>query len=317
VRLSKRRPSWRARRGVLLALLIPWPALAWNAAGHRLVACLAWDQLDQARRVELSQLLREHPDYARWRKRATTGDVDRQVFIEASTWPDEIRQDRRFYDKGIDPPAPTMAGFPDMERHRDWHYVNRPLPAAAEARQAARGAPVAGALDRQLVALAQTLGSPGAPRGERSYALPWLIHLTGDAHQPLHASVKLDAVGGEDGGGNQLMITNPFTARRNTTSLHAFWDDLPGPVWLRGDRLDAACHALAATYPRPPPSTSTQWLAESWQIAHEGAYPPAGDDPPTISAEFYESARNIANRRIAQAGYRLADLLRELLAKSR
>jgi len=170
-----------------------------------------------------------------------------------------------------------------------------------------------GRLDQQLVALAQTLGSTEAPASERRYALPWLIHLVGDAHQPLHTSVRLDAQGKQDRLGTGLTVNNQFNSRHNLTTLHAFWDDLPGPSWLRGERLDVACRALTAHTPRPPPSISGQWLDESWQIARDNGYPPADNDVPTISAEFYENAREIANRQVAQAGYRLADLLRDLL----
>ena len=300
------KPSLKCGAWLLLALL-PLPALAWNAAGHRLVACIAWESLDGDRRAELSRLLRQHPDYERWHKRADEhhpgSAPERAAFIEASTWPDEIRRDKRFYSAGIDAPTPTLAGFPDMERRRDWHYVARPLNGSG----AARG----GQIDRELVTLAQTVGS--ADTAHRSYALPWLIHLVGDAHQPLHTSVKNDAQGKEDRLGTGLSVSNPFNPRKGLTTLHAFWDDLPGPPWLRGERLDAACQALAAAYPRPAPSTSAQWLDESWQIARQSGYPPGDDSVPTISAEFNENAREIANRRVAQAGYRLADLLRQRL----
>jgi len=300
---------------MLLMLLLPLPTLAWNAAGHRLVACMAWDQLEDKPRSVLAQLLREHPDYARWRKRSGDAGSDRTAFIEASTWPDDIRKDSRFYSAGVDTPTLTLPGFPDMERRRDWHYVNRPFgdSRAEQSRHLARSEPASGRLEKQLVALAQTLGSPDARSSERSYALPWLIHLVGDAHQPLHTSLRLDAEGKFDRLGTGLMVLNPFNPRTSSTTLHAFWDDLPGPPWLRGERLDADCRALTASHLRPTPSSSGQWIDESWQIARSSAYPPGNDSLPTISAEFYENARAIANRRIAEAGYRLADLLRELL----
>lgn len=300
-----------------LIVFLPSPALAWNAAGHRLVASIAWEQLDQKTRIEVSKLLRVHPDYARWLKRVADGDADRVAFIEASTWPDEIRQDKRFYSAGDDEPTPTLPGFPDMERRRNWHFVNRPLDDTRQkhARNRARSDAVSGLLDQQLVALAKLLGTPGAPASERSYALPWLIHLTGDAHQPLHTSIRLNADGQWDRLGNGMNVINPFSPRRNSTTLHAFWDDLPGPPWLRGERLHAVSRALSARYPRPPPSTSAQWIDESWRLARDSAYPPGEDNVPTISAEFFDNAREIADRRVAQAGYRLADLLRAMFSK--
>ena len=302
----------RAAGRLLWALLLPWPALAWNGAGHRLVACIAWDQLAESQRDELAQLLRGHPDYARWQRRAGeyANDGERAAFIEASTWPDEIRQDKRFYSAGIDVPTPTLPGFPDMERRRNWHGVSYPLPTGDAAQQRPDTA-VSGRLDQALVSQARVLGAADATRAERSYALPWLIHLVGDAHQPLHTSVRLDANGEVDA--RDRSVINPYNPRKNTASLHAYWDDLPGPPWLRGERLDAACRALADAYPRPAPSAPTQWLDESWQLARSSGYPPGDEMPPMISAEFNGQAREIARRRVAQAGYRLAELLRELL----
>ncbi len=295
----------------VLALLFPLPVLAWNAAGHRLVAAIAWEQLLPEARIEVTLLLRRHPDHARWLKRAGEDDSDRRVFIEVSTWPDEIRKDKRFYTAGSDDPTPTLPGFPDMERRRDWHYVNIPLNATPDA------TPLSGQIDRQLVALAKTLAAPDTDQ-ERTYALPWLIHLVGDAHQPLHTSVRLDAKGKWDKLGNRLEVHNPFNSRKPVATLHAFWDDLPGPPWLRGDRLDKASQALLEVHPRPARSTSSQrWIEESWQIARDDAYPREDEKIPTITEAFFENSRVIADRWIVQAGYRLADLLNQSVKRKK
>jgi len=305
-----KRPAWQV---LLLALLFPLPALAWNAGGHRLVACIAWDLLDQQDRAEVSRLLHQHPDYERWSKRAveyyTVSDLERAAFIESSTWPDEIRKDGRFYSAGRDSPTTTQIGFPDMERRSNWHYLAWPLTDAA----APHGEPVYGRIDQAFVELPPMLGASDEAR--RSYALPWLTHLVGDAHQPLHTTLKIDAQGKQDRLGTGLSVRNPFAARPGLTTLHAYWDDLPGPGGLRGERLDDACRTLAAAYPRPAPSTADQWLDESWQIARHSGYPPGDERVPTISAEFHESAREIAKQRVAQAGYRLAELLRKWLGR--
>jgi len=290
-----------------LFLLLARPAWAWNAAGHRLVAAIAWDQLDDPTRAELSRLLQAHPDYAHWIRRAMGSDVNRTAFIESSAWPDDIRKDKRFYDIDHDQATSLVPGFPDMERHRDWHFVNRPLDGWQLGQKV-----VSGQIDQQLVILATVLSARDAARSEQTYALPWLIHLVGDAHQPLHAATEPSVA---EAPGKPPSIVNPFNPRKPRSTLHAFWDDLPGPLWLRGEDLDAASTALIARYPPPLPSTSAQWIDESWLIARNSAYPPDVGKTPTISAEFMERSREIANRRVAEAGYRLADLLRERLLK--
>lgn len=292
-----------------LTALAPSSAQAWNAAGHRLVAAIAWEHLRPEVRDEVTSLLRQHPDHGRWLKRAGVEDSERRAFIEASTWPDDIRKDQRFYSAGSDDPTPALPGFPDMERRRSWHYVNIPLNATPDA------TPLSGQIDKQLVTLAKTLGAPDT-NAERAYALPWLIHLVGDAHQTLHTSVRLDTEGKWDKLGNGMEVRNPFNSRKPVSTLHAFWDDLPGPPWLRGDRLDQASRTLMADHPRPARSTPSQrWIEESWQIARDSAYPPGNDRTPdavpTITETFFEKSREIADRRVAQAGYRLADLLNQ------
>ncbi len=305
----RRRGSHPAFASIVATILV-WPsaAWAWNAAGHRLTAAIAWDLLRPAAREEAVLLLRNHPDHARWLRRTGASDNARNAFIEASTWPDEIRKDTRFYSASKEVPTPTLPGFPDMERRGNWHYVNIPLNGSPDDKA------LSGQLGRRLPELIKLLRQSTDER-ERSYALPWLIHLVGDAHQPLHASARVNKQGRWDGQGNNLQINNPFNSRKPIMTLHSFWDDLPGPRWLRGEQLDQTARALLATYPRPPRSTSgQQWIRESWTLAQEDGYPASKESIPVITQTFFENSREIARRRVVQAGYRLADILNEVLA---
>ena len=302
-----------ASRGVLalsimLLAALPSSASAWNAAGHRLAAAIAWDNMKPEIREEATRLLHLHPDHAHWLKRAGNDDTDRKVFIEASTWPDVIRKDTRFYSAGIEEPTPTLPGFPDMERRANWHYVNIPLDTPGNK------TPISGMLDRQLVELPKTLVDSDSEH-KRAYVLPWIIHLAAEAHQPLHTSARRATEDKWDKLGNGLEVQNPFNSRKPVSTLHAFWDDLPGPPWLKGERLDAAARALMAAHPRPGRMTSSKhWIEESWLIARDSAYPAEDEAVPVISEAFFENSRKIADQRIALAGYRLADLLNRVLA---
>ena len=304
------RPSFRRFLALILlgvTFFSPLSAEAWNAAGHRLIARIAWDFLDPQTRLEVADLLRTHPDYVRWQQRGQDRDADRNAFIEASTWPDEIRKDTRFYEVGRDAASKTLLGFPDMEQHREWHYVNRPVGSDLPENYSR------GLLDQALPAMAQTITAKKASLTQRSYALPWLIHLVGDAHQPLHTSRK-------PLGGSPLQFAdeqkwaNPFNPQKPPLSLHGFWDSLPGPLWLRGARLDEQSKALVASFPyRHYSGESAQWLDESWQIARKSGYPSEEEPGKTLSAAFHQKSRDIAERRLAEAAYRLADLLNRLI----
>ena len=308
-----RAPCWVACGAALALLILPGAAVAWNATGHRLVAEIAWQQMTDAARDEAGKLLQAHPDAERWRARAKA-DTPRALFIEASTWPDEIRKDARFYTPGKDEPTPLRPGFPDMERHSNWHTAPRPIDGSHPPEDFKPGQ-----LDSQLIRQLAVLDGASSPRESRAYALPWVIHLLGDAHQPLHLSLRRsahDAQGEWDRVGHAVTVSNPFNPRKKQSTLHEFWDGLPISPSLRGERLAAEAQALMAEHPKPannaPPE---EWLEESWRLARDRAYPPDGALPVMISRDFYERSKRIAEQRLVAAGYRLAARLNRALAQ--
>ncbi|KAF5881711.1 S1/P1 nuclease [Rhizobium sp. PEPV16] len=66
-------------------------------------------------------------------------------------------------------------------------------------------------LETQIVAFTTALpASSGLPDSVRSNDLVWLLHLVGDAHQPLHASARFSkALKKGDQGGNLIDVTPP------------------------------------------------------------------------------------------------------------
>lgn len=281
----------------LFCLIIASPsAHAWNAAGHRLAALIAWQQLGPASRDCIAAALRRHPDYARWAEKSGSGQPA-DIFAEAATWPDDIRNDPRFYDEGSETPTAPLPGLPDSARHKDWHYVDVDH----------NGRVVAGQLDRRIGDL--TLQLPMASDDRLAWALPWLAHLVADLHQPLHVGHP------DDHGGNDVEIENPFSRRLPFTSLHAWWDDLPGPFWLRAKRLEDAAATLLEQHPAPAKGSVREWRDESRALL-DLAYPDAaGSLLPIVSTQFRERSRKIAERRIVAAGYRLGWLLDTGLAQ--
>ena len=285
---------YRILFAICLTLTSPL-ASAWNGAGHRLVAAIAWQHLSPPTRAFVDAVLASHPDHATWTARGKA-DEGMPVFAEASTWPDDIRRDARFHDADREPPTPALPGLPDTARHKNWHYVD--MDASGQVR--------AGELDRQIERLTQVLAS-SSQTAQLAYALPWLIHLVGDIHQPLHVGRQGDE------GGNTIAIENPYNRRQPLTRLHAYWDDLPGPPWLRGKRLEQRAESLEARYPAPVIGDVGLWREESHNLLSV-AYPDTTDGAlPVISAAFNQQAHAVADRRIVEAGYRLADLLEHIV----
>ena len=281
---------------IALLLLISPLAQAWNAAGHRLVASIAWQQLSPASREFLSSALARHPDHARWTGKARSSNPA-DIFAEAATWPDDIRNDPRFHDEERTPATTTLPGFPNMARHKRWHYVDLD----------SRGRVSDGEVDRQIERLDHLLRST-AKKDQISYLLPWLLHLVADIHQPLHVGRHGDE------GGNAVEIENPFNKRLPFSSLHLYWDDLPGAPWLRGKALEKRVQRLIEAYPPPVPGVVALWRDESHALLAI-AYPDTpGSLLPIVTEEFNQQAREIANRRIVDAGYRLGWLLENAIA---
>ena len=274
---------------------------AWNAAGHRLSAVIAWQQLSPATQERLSQILASHPDHVRWVEKAKSTH-EMFIFAEASTWPDDIRNDPRFHNDGES--APAIPGLPDNARHKKWHYVDL----------RADGTVKDGLLDQKIAELTNMLHPKNASYGARStaaadqisFALPWLIHLIADIHQPLHVGQHGDE------GGNQFEIENPFNRRLPFSSLHTYWDDLPGPPWLRGKKLEQKAAWLVEHHAAPIQADVRVWRDESHRFLAM-AYPKAeGGLLPMITEDFQRQAKEIAQQRIVDAGYRLGRLLEKI-----
>jgi hypothetical protein len=276
---------------ILFFFVLSAPANAWNAAGHRLTSVIAWQQLSPPAKATITQILADHPDYERWvEKSHSTNGVD--ILAEASTWPDNIRHDPRFYDERREASTPALPGLPDTARHKHWHYVDLDTGGRAEA----------GELDRQIERLIKLAGS-SRKKAEISYALPWLAHLVADIHQPLHVGQHGDE------GGNRVKIENPFNKGQTFTNLHSYWDELPGPPSLRGQRLDKMAARLIEQYPAPAQGNVARWRDESHRLLAV-VYPEAsGSMLPIVTDDFHQRSREIVERRIVEAGYRLGWLL--------
>lgn len=276
---------------LIIALFAAAPGYAWNAAGHRLAAVIAWQTMAPATQTFVAEGLAHHPDYPHWREKAGSQDFA-LVFAEAATWPDSIRSDPRYYDERRQRPSPPITGLPDHARHTDWHFSNPP----------SNGRRAQGQLDRQIERLDELLRSTGDP-AEIAWALPWLAHLISDLHQPLHVSPR------DDRGGNTVEIEDPFNPRQPFVNLHSWWDQLPGSSSLRGKRLLRAVAQLRHEYTPPEVTPMDNWLTESRALV-DACYPTiAGSVLPIIDAPFRQQAQTTAQRRVAESGYRLGQLL--------
>lgn len=296
---------------VLLVLFVSnQPVHAWNYAGHRITAWIAYQQLDSATRSKVATVLRAHPAFVNndWPSRGGVNgpDADLNLFLNASVFPDDARDPNGKYNRFHEATS---------------HYVNFPIvePRAARFDPAIKlidprsGSSVLTAYPRKL----ELLEKPGTTLEEQALALSWVFHLAGDVHQPMHATARFSKTFPQgDRGGNLVKVPNP---RGPFGNLHAYWDDLAGVSDSFSD-VDATAKSIVAQYPRTelPELEMTQfegWVQESVVLSRRYVY--RNLDP--FVMEFSEmpvgydaDARRLARRRMALAGYRLADVLREV-----
>jgi len=289
------------------------PAAAWNGTGHRIVAAIAYEKLTPKVRTRVDDLMRKHPDYAAIFTKDAPADPAaraRAAFLMAANWPDMIRAgDPRFYDETRKDaaPAPLLPGFPDMARHAGWHFIDVPYTPYGAA-----GEPPA--KPNALTELQRLLREIKSPPSEQQivYDLPWLEHLVGDVHQPLHCTSRfLRSQPKGDAGGNFVFVAPGRT-------LHSVWDDAPGPDSSDDYVARYAAKATAAHPERHSAENPREWVEESFKLDRTDVYtfgPEAGsrEHPITLPNGYVENAARISEQRIAAAGYRLAEVLNDLL----
>lgn len=313
-----------------LAMLLPWAsASAWNHKGHMTVALIAYQQLTPQERRRVFRLLSSHPDIGLLNQNAratgTARNADTRMlllFITAARWPDLIRSDPRFFDETKnETPTKKLRGFPDMMKHRPWHFKDQGFrDGGASVTLPDDGGNNA---EAKIHDFGPLIGSPRETAAHRAYYLAWLEHLVGDVHQPLHCTTRVtNTFPAGDHGGNLFPITSfsipedlsPTAHHSSVRDLHSFWDDVLGK-----DTTLAAVRALAAEAEASAPTDSdtdlseADWIAESFREAKTVAYKPLTDQratAPVISQDYFTAARALALQRMKLAGHRLAAVIR-------
>ncbi len=271
-------------------------------------AAIAFDELmrdDPAVVAEMLRLLAAHPDPGPFQvaiDRTEGAERDRRLFLETARWPDDVR------------------GGPDD--HPTWHYRLRAVGKAD-------GVATKGSGVEALALNLSVARDPRAPAADRAVALCWILHVVADLHQPLHSAERIapDWPQGDEGG-SKAFVRDSVTGK--PVSLHWFWDDSvsrdgsAAAAFVRAHDLEArfprTSFAGALSHPVAASDASERWLAESHALAISVAY--RTDAPQATSAAtaqpvapgYAEAVVQVSERRVALAGYRLADLLKTVFA---
>jgi hypothetical protein len=292
------------------------PVLAWDDAGHKISAYIAWQQMTPEVRDRVIKILQSAPEdsqigtfYLPFGSRSADAKK-REFFMLMATWPDIIR------DKAFDTRFKKYA-------NGNWHYADtfwkwQDGKVVFVDSQEANGLAM-----QKLVDFNQVIRG-SAPDSEKAVAIAWLEHLIGDIHQPLHTSGKVsDSNPKGDQGGNLFLLTPKGTPRDKQENLHWFWDSIivryqpNAKDQCDADYLDPIALEIIKLFPydkekgKLNPAKFDAWAKESLDIATGEVYKDVKffEGP---SDKYKKKAFEIAQERLALAGYRMGALFNEV-----
>jgi hypothetical protein len=205
---------------------------------------------------------------------------------EACTWADDARRDPKFRNT-----AP-------------WHFLNLPLGLTYESFKKAIDTVGKDNIYHALLAAEQKLKDKTTTRQERIYALKFVMHLVGDLHQPMHISRA------EDKGGNTVQLNY----EKKGTNLHSLWDtkllEQEGLTFEQlGEKYKNVSPSLVKKWQH---DNLLQWVWESYQISSQLYAEIDSMGNRSIGEAYYRKHLPTIERRLQQAGVRLAGILNNI-----
>jgi hypothetical protein len=292
------------------------------------IALRAWDAMSPASRAAAVSLIKQHPRFEsdfihRMPANIPAEDRDRWIFASAATWPDYIWQIR------ITSPRDFHKYF-----HAGWHVIGEPIMLDAGAKPPTLRKPTTQHLNQltikeALPLVTAELKDAHLSPADRAVALCWVLHLTGDLHEPCHtASLISNRFKAPDG--DHVATKLPIIATNHPVGLHQYWDSLFNNStdwaklldWEHDILMDPSLQPSALAELRDHPN-SDEWIEESHAIAAQDVYTPGvraavavqdGEpakafQPIRLSEDYMRHAREIGRRRGALAALRLARTL--------
>lgn len=289
-------------------LILTTPTLSWHALGHLTVSRIAAIQLST---TEFGEKAFEWATSLLNPFKALCGE-DKHPFTECATWPDKIKEqswytmsDWHFTDKRYFKPgyvAPADKTYEDKEQNAVWaiHQCIKHLSSHGES----------------------TYGQSKSILG-KSISMRNLIHFVGDIHQPLHTTGRVSEKNPDgDMGGNRFYIKHYKNWKWN--NLHFIWDhlfdtgksDLNSPLSDEDfDYLTGFAQGLMDyhTYEELKAqiegnSSPESWDDEGYQITSTFVYEGL-EEHKEIPQEYIQKGTEIVKKRLALAGYRLANVV--------
>jgi hypothetical protein len=170
--------------------------------------------------------------------------------------------------------------------------------------------------------------NPDVADSDKAIALAWILHLSGDIHQPMHTTswYSPEHPDGEGDRRGNYTYVNTGTYKG---SLHALWDNVLGK-YVSLDATRQVVDQIRREHPRTEfadllgDTDFKSWAAEGHAVCKATAYmngeiphaASAGEPAPSLPKSYLDDLQAVGRKRIALAGYRLADQLNRLFGDS-
>lgn len=256
------------KKNIVICLLFPIAVLlaSWGAVGHQTVARIAENHLSPEAQLAVKDLL------------------GNETLPGISSWADQIKSD----------PVYSATG--------PYHFVN--LPAGLDYNQFSSSIKALknDNLYQALIKYENILADPNISREKRAEALKFVVHLVGDAHQPMHISRA------EDKGGNTIQVQ--FDGQG--TNLHSLWDGkLISRTGQNSEELsklwDNVSPDQISQWQKDP---AIKWIYESYQLS--GNLYAEIEKGNKLGEDYYKKHIAEIQLRVTQGGIRLAGLLNQI-----
>jgi S1/P1 Nuclease len=300
----------------LACLFAPANTAAWGCKGHETIALIAEKHLTPEAKQWVLKLLSDNPIDPKLNRYC--GGATRDAMADSSTWADDVRPERK---------------------NGPWHYIDIPRGSRHGSLESFCGKD--GCVTRAIVEQLAILKDTNADATKRSEALRYVIHFVADLHQPLHTITNADE------GGNcvplKYLRRNPRQHDHSfSPNLHAIWDtailehDAEGADPAEyAETLEEIFAAQAEAWQKSGIHLD-EWVWEGFDLAESTAY---GNLAPKVAIEpnvevhsctddndiggrllrenivanqpYQEKAAPVVQKRLAQAGIRLAMILND------
>ncbi|WP_316805410.1 S1/P1 nuclease [Pedobacter nototheniae] len=250
---------------ILTLIALSFILISWGITGHKTVASIAANHLTPSAKQAVKDLL------------------ENESLADVASWADEIRNE------------------PEFKATAGWHFVN--VADGLNFNEFSKAVKNSEKPDllKALTLNEQVINDQMATKEQKKIALKFIVHLVGDAHQPMHVSRA------EDKGGNTIQVQ--FDGKG--TNLHSLWDSrLLDHQNLSISQLTNQDNASVSEIKKWQNASPLNWLFESYQISSK-LYAEVEQNN-KIDEKYYQSHISIVNERIEMGGIRLAGLLNSI-----